>query len=144
MWSLGILIGLPIAVVVILALIVCALLLFRADETEGVVLGWLLTVVVIVVVGILLSPLGYYPYEKEYHYWKPVNGTVAEVSKRIIPSGDGISQRYVVVLEDSPQQYGIDDTRASLLKEGDTVHLSCIREWEYAAESGWACRWGTP
>jgi hypothetical protein len=80
----------------------------------------------------------------EYHAWNVKQGKVTQVSKRIVSNGDnGISERYVVRFGDE-QLYGIDDTRASLIKPGDSVRLKCKRDWQWGIPreaQGWACRW---
>jgi hypothetical protein len=136
-WSLGVLIGLPVLIVVTLLLVGFAAFAFSESEV-GIAVGTLFAAVVIL--GIAASPLGYYPYDSEYHQWRTVHGTVQTVSSRMIAADKAMSQRFVVQIDGQP--FGIDDTRASLIKAGDTVTLRCKREWQYAADSGWACRWG--
>ena len=79
----------------------------------------------------------------EYHAWNVKQGTVSQIGNRILTNDNGISQRYVVRLGDD-QLYGIDDTRASLIKVGDHVRLKCKRDWQWGVPrqaQGWACRW---
>lgn len=84
-----------------------------------------------------------WPLAYDYHHWIPVQGNIEKISKRLVSDGDkGMSQRYVVVIHEQP--YGVDDTRASLLKAGDNVSLACKREFEWGVPreaNGWACRW---
>lgn len=146
-WSLGTLIGLPIAVAVVLVLAVLATGLIRAarstdDEIAAEFLwpgGIVAGVVALVVAVITASPVGMYPYASEYHQWRDVTGTVDRVESRQIADGNGMSERYVFVIGGQP--FSIDDTRAAVADKGDHVSLRCKREWQYAAESGWACRW---
>lgn len=51
-----------------------------------------------------------------------------------------MSTRYVVVIEGQP--YGVDDTRAALLKVGDSVSLLCTKEFVWGSNNnGYACNW---
>jgi len=101
-----------------------------------------------VAIGAILSPilaailfLGIlFPYDLDYHRYVVVQGKVEQVASRQISDGKAMSQRYVVILNGRP--YGVDDTRAALLKAGDDVTLSCIKDYQWAAESGWVCNWG--
>jgi len=144
----GILIGLPIAGFFVLVGIAVAVIFFIKwwrhrdynynDSIFGVWIG-----AVIVVGTIVITAASFWPYQKEYHYWTPVEGTVQDVSSRILPSGEAAEQKFVVRLADNPTLYGIQDTRAALLKRGDHVSLSCKRVWEFGSgEHGWDCRWG--
>lgn len=95
--------------------------------------------------GILTLAL-MWPLKYDYHHWKPVTGQVQQINKRLVGVGsnDGASERYVVRL--SGREYGIDDSRASLLKVGDTVAIKCKKEHEFMqpyGDDGWACRWGS-
>ena len=142
-WTLGVWVWTPICLVLVAALIALGRAFWRArdgrnlDRVEGAVFAigsWALAATF--VIG---TAVGMYPYDSEYHQWRAVSGEVQQVSNRMISDGKAMSQRYVVVIGGQP--FGIDDTRASLIKAGDTVSLSCKREWQYAAQSGWACRW---
>lgn len=78
-----------------------------------------------------------------YHSWNTKTGVVSQVSSRIVKEDSGASQRFVVVLNGQP--YGIDDTRAALLKVGDRVTLRCKKEFQWGVPrdaQGWACNWG--
>ena len=146
-WSLGTLIGLPIAIVVIVALLVGGLLLMRAarkkpDHFDAPAMWWSGLggcAFAVAIAALTASPLGMYPYDSEYHQWRDVTGTVERVESRQIADGDGMSERYVFVIDGQP--FSVDDTRAAVANKGDTVSLRCKREWQYAAASGWACRW---
>jgi hypothetical protein len=84
-----------------------------------------------------------WPLSYEYHHWIPVKGSVTQTNKRLNSCGDGcVEQRFVAVINGQP--YGIDDTRASLLKPGDKVSLRCKKEYVYGTprgSHGWACNW---
>lgn len=79
----------------------------------------------------------------DYHAWNVKQGKVENVGKRLIASGDsGMSERYVFTIAGVP--YGVDDTRASVVKPGDAVTLRCKKDYQWGVPReahGWACRW---
>jgi hypothetical protein len=79
-------------------------------------------------------------FDMEYHSFRPVAGTVAAVESRFLGGSDSTTQNYAVRFDGSDQIYRCDDTRCALLKPGDHLELSCIREWQYASTDGYACR----
>jgi membrane protein implicated in regulation of membrane protease activity len=133
-WTLGVLIGYPIAGLILLAAIIATVLMFRFDEE---MMGWF-GIVAIVIVSVAVAAASY-PWKPEYHQFRTVQGPVQEVGKRLIAEDKSMSERYVLKI--NGQAYGVDDTRASLVKVGDTVTISCRRDWQYASTSGYVCRW---
>lgn len=88
-----------------------------------------------------LTAWGMFPYDMQYHRYKHVAGTVDNVQTRLLADGDsGTTQNFAVRLREAGDIYRCDDTRCSLLKPGDHLELWCIREWQYAATSGWVCK----
>ena len=83
-----------------------------------------------------------WPFDWDYLSWHRVDGKVEQVASRQVSDGKAMSQRFVLVIDGRP--YGVDDTRAALVKAGESVTLACKKEYQYAAESGWACNWGAP
>jgi hypothetical protein len=80
-------------------------------------------------------------WNSEYMAYHSVSGSVQQIASRQIADGHGMSQRYVVTIDGQP--YGIDDTRAALLKVGDHVSLDCTREFVWGStNNGYACNWG--
>lgn len=80
-------------------------------------------------------------YSGDYLAYKPVNGTVEQIASRQIADGKGMSQRFVFKV--SGQEYGVDDTRAALIKEGDNVSLNCTKQFVWGStNNGYACNWG--
>lgn len=138
-WSLGVLVGIPVLGLIALALLVFGIVCWFADE-PGIGVGSI--AVLLVLVGVALSPLGYYPYKAEYHQWRPVSGVVQDTGSRFLPSSDGkaTEQKIVVRFQGSDLDYGCQDTRCSLAKKGDTLDLKCKRAWQYASVSGYDCR----
>lgn len=153
-WSLGVLIGVPLAALLFLVVVGWGAVMFAlgmrrkktgygnsARMVRDPYLIW--SGVAIAVVGGLIVAGGFvfamWPFNSQFHQWRSVHGTVQQISSRLIASDKSMSQRYVVVIDG--QQFGIDDTRASLLHKGDQVSLKCKREYQFQSVSGWACRW---
>lgn len=146
-WSLGLLIGLPVTILLVLICIGWIVFVIkttdprsdweRTDRRVGVLIG---VAAALIVVGIAASPLGFYPYQAQYHRWEPVQGTVDQVAKRIVNDGDGITEKFVVRFEGNQQEYGCEDTRCAVVDRGDQVSLACIRVWQYAGLDGYDCR----
>lgn len=136
----------------VIALIVAALLVWRGfrDRKDGGYyadgFGWFLSagLVALFAIPAIAAPLigfGIVGYSADYLTMKPVRGTVEQVASRQIASGKAMETRYVAVIDGQP--YGIDDTRAALIKPGDTISLMCTREFVYGSQNnGYACNWG--
>ena len=98
--------------------------------------GALALLMLLPIVG--LSLIGFNP---DYMAYKPVTGQVEQIASRQIASGSSMSTRYV--FEIAGQPYGVDDTRAALVKPGDTVSLNCVKEFVWGStNNGYACNWG--
>lgn len=135
--TLGLLLGAPAGLLVLLVCIVIALIGWRERDT---VVGFGFGAgALVVAVGLLLA---FWPLKHDYHFWVPVDGKVERTGKRIVSSSDKIQERFVVTINGQP--YGVDDTRASLLRPRDSVHLKCKKSYEWGTPSnahGWVCRW---
>jgi hypothetical protein len=151
-WSLGVLVGLPVAGFFTLAALACiavGIRMFQIRERSGYSNDWDLPAkswffgglsVLITTVGI--TGIAMYPYSTEYHRWVPVSGSVSQVDSRLLADGNGgATQRYVVRVNGGRKEYACDDTRCSLLQVNDLLELSCIREWQYSGTDGWACNY---
>lgn len=77
----------------------------------------------------------------DYHKFKPKTGVVAELGKRLVSKDKGMEEKIVIRFEGDPQEYGVSDTRAGLLKVGDTATVKCKRSYQFASQSGYDCRW---
>ena len=147
-WSLGVLVALPILSVILLALVVGGVVLFRLrgdvdDFDRPLFIGSAIScwAVAFVIALLMALPTGYYPYKAEYHQWRTHSGVVAEVSKRLVGDGDsGMSEKIVVRYKEDGGEFGCEDTRCSLVKAGDVLDLKCKRAWQYASVSGYDCR----
>lgn len=148
-WSLGVLIGLPLLSLAFIAFAVLALLLVRYGRRTydgrffkglGIASGGV--AVLLAVVMAMPVPVGFWGLRSEWHQWRPVGGSVASISSRLL-AGDngGATQRFVVQFADSDKQYACDDTRCALVKVGDVLHLSCKRHWQYSGLSGYDCNY---
>jgi hypothetical protein len=142
-WTLGVTLGLPIAIILSALLLIAVIWLAGYGLYQGdgdkVYLGGLIAFFLIIVVGISL--FAFWPYKASYHRYYHVTGAVTQVGNRLI-SDDAtktMSQRFVLVIDGI--SYGVDDTRASLVKVGDHVDLMCSRDYQFASKSGWVCNW---
>lgn len=138
-WSLGTILGLPTIGLIVLICLACAVIGFiggRHDE-DGIIFGVGASCMAIVL--LVSTVFVYWPFSSQFHRYYKVDGEVQAIGSRQIADGKAMSTRYVFRI--GGEDYGVDDTRASLTKVGDMVHLKCKREWVYNSESGWACRW---
>jgi hypothetical protein len=145
--SLGVLIGLPVAGLIVLAAIglILGSLIYAARERDwfpaltGGGVGIAAIIVTLVVTGFLM-----WPWSAEYHEWQTESGTIAAVNSRLLASGTqggGSTQRFVVEFAGSGDQFSCDDTRCSLLKPGDYLTLSCKRAYQYTGTPGYDCNY---
>jgi hypothetical protein len=128
--------------IVLLAIAALCLLLaiaaFVVDEPMG---GISLLAVAVVLALFPLVGWALVGFNGEYMAYHPVSGKVDQIASRQIADGKGMSQRYVFTIGGQP--YGVDDTRAALVKPGDTVSLNCVREFVWGStNNGYACNWG--
>lgn len=140
-WSLGVLIGLPLTLLLLLACLVLMILgaVWARRDSDG----WQVTGFGVVVGAIVLviAAWRFYPYSAEYHQWQPASGQVESIDSRLVSIGNdkSPSERFVVTLDDG-EQYACDDTRCAQVKPGDLLDLSCKRAWQYAGTDGWDCK----
>lgn len=147
-WSLGALVWLPVAAVLVLLAVGAGVifLMMRADTAPSPYSdrGPLLAFAIISFVTALLlvggTAWGMYPYSAEYHQWNEVSGTVEQIDRRLIGSGDSMEDKFVVRYAESGDQFACDDTRCAQVREGDTLTLSCKRAWQFTGTDGWDCR----
>lgn len=151
-WTLGVLIGVPLLALFVLICLVIIVVGLQSLTTRGYyrerfpglrTAGITFVVMVVVLITALVA---YWPLKAEYHQYRSVSGVVAKISSRLIAVGDsdhaGTDQKFVVVLTSGPQQYGVNDTRAALVKPGDEIHLRCKRSYEYGSDNaGYDCKW---
>ena len=144
--TLGLLFGVPVAILATLltiAGVIGLVMSWRSRNSYGsddqAVIGGGLLVCGLVIGAINMWAL--WPYQHDYHFWMPVTGKVSQVSKRLVPAGEkSMMERYVLVIDGKP--YGVDDTRASLVKPGQTVSIACKREYQWGSrDHGYGCKW---
>jgi hypothetical protein len=136
-WSLGVYIGLPVTVVVAL---VCIgwIWFWLAGPSEGHSVS--LFGLIALAAALAVAGIAYWPWDPSFHRWYHVEGTVTAVASRTISDDNHMmNQRFVVLIDG--RSYGVDDTRAALLRGGDHVSLMCKKEWAYRAKFGWVCNW---
>lgn len=134
----GALIGYVVLIVCLLACVVWTVLAALSREA-GYALGGVAAAVA--VLGLWWWGMAFTT-SSDYHSWTVKEGKVERVAKRLIATDNGMAERYVVTMNGEP--YGIDDTRATLLKAGDRVSLRCKKDYQWGvprAAHGWACRW---
>lgn len=87
---------------------------------------------------------GMYPDDFAHHHYTRYTGTVAETNSRLIASGTdggGTDQKFVVSFKEAPnEQYGVIDTRAALVKPGQTLTIDCVKIWQQAGTEGQDCQ----
>lgn len=146
--SLGVLIGLPIAGLLVLVGLGIAVIGIRLRVVRGrwiskgleEVAAWgaLATGVCVILVTALATGFFMWPWSAEYHVWTPVSGTVTATGTRLLGSSDNSTSQYYAE-QINGQTYRCDDTRCSTVKVGDELSLTCKREWQYAGAPGWDC-----
>lgn len=140
-WSLGVYIGLPVAVffVVVCLVIIAGSVYFAKTGDEETGCAGIIVGTVGLAVTLAITGFTYWPWGSQWHRWYKVDGQVQAIGNRQISDGNAMSMRYVFRI--AGEDYGVDDTRATLVKVGDTVHLKCKRDWVYNSQSGWVCNW---
>lgn len=143
--TIGLLFGVPVAILATLLTIAGLVVLVMSwrdsyDVSDERILGALTLLGIGLVIG-AINMWALWPYQHDYHFWTPVTGEVSQVSKRLVPAGDNsMMERYVLVINGKP--YGVDDTRASLVKPGQTVSIACKREYQWGSrDHGYGCKW---
>lgn len=153
MWTLGVLIGIPVTLII---LGVCGFLMWtskriineerghtrfnvnpdRLSTARAVWWGSLATIVATVLLFVGLM----WPLDPTYHRWNAVEGTVQQNERRLMAQTD----YFVITFVGNPQPYRCDDSRCALANVGQELRLLCKPEFDYAAVDGWGCRYGQP
>jgi hypothetical protein len=148
-WSLGWIIGGPIAIILLLLILAATIACFRLAFAEPGEYGfWMGAGITVGLIGMLLTaffmtPWGFYPTGgSDYHKYKPKTGEVSEVGRRLLPSGEkSMEEKIVVRFKGSNQEYGVTDTRAALLKPGDTLVIKCKKSYDFGSVAGFDCKY---
>lgn len=159
-WDLAVLVGLPILIVMVLVLLgfliwsICRLVPVqrqsRIDKAAGKMSyeradpsgWWIITCVVglFTLVAIVLPAVLYFPYGAQYHRFVPKAGVVKQITTRFV-GGDQSTDQVFGITYANGNVYSCGDTRCSAVHVGDTLHLSCKRDWQYSASPGWTCNY---
>jgi hypothetical protein len=136
-------VGIVVLSASVLALIIGVLLIVFGDKSYGdAAFGGVVTVACALLFG-FLAQCGFMTvgYSGDYMAYKPISGQVQDIASRQIATGSSMSTRYVLQINGQP--YGVDDTRAALVKKGDAVNLNCVKEFVWGStNNGYACNWG--
>lgn len=138
-YTLGTLIGLPIAAILVIGLIVLAAFAVSGPNGDpGLSAGLLAAASAVLVV----AGVAWWPWNLQYHRYQLVSGKVAAISSRFVGGDHSSNQKFVIRFADGRER-GIDDTRAALVKPGDVVTLECKRAYKWGSTPGWDCNWAT-
>lgn len=142
-WSVGWYIGVGVTIIVgfivLLAILLTVVAINDARKGDGGVVGFAVgTWIVALLAGGGLFWAMYPPFDAEYHQWRDVTGEVTDVDKRLKATSGSMEERYVVTI-DGVGSRSCDDTRCSQVNVGDTLTLTCKREWQYTGTDGYAC-----
>lgn len=143
--SIGLVIGLPIAVVIIFLGVVFTTVAVRVpydsyedrDLPKGLFVG---LGAVATLITALITAVSMYPFGGEYHHWATTSGTVATIDSRLLADGDAMTQRFVVNFTDGRQR-ACDDTRCASVHAGDTLTIKCKRSFQWSGTDGYDCNW---
>lgn len=94
------------------------------------------------VVAVLIAG-AWFPFDMDYHARVPVTGVVSESHSRMVSTGNGMEEKFVIKFEDSGQEFGCLDTRCATIKPGDTLSLLCTKQYDWNSTDGWDCGWGS-
>lgn len=138
--GLGVVLGLPAAGLLVLigtvmligGIVVAVREKWYPDWTRA-GFGFLIVAATLVITGI-----GMWPWQAQYHEWQPESGTITAMSRAFVGSGE---QRFVVQFAKGTPEFPCDDTRCALLKVGDQLTLSCERTYQWAGTPGWDCEY---
>jgi hypothetical protein len=92
---------------------------------------------------VIVTAVGDFPFDMEYHSYREVSGIVSSTNSRLISAGDqgGSNQKFVISYANKGnKQFGCEDTRCASVRKGDFLAMKCIRSWQYASNSGYNCR----
>lgn len=144
-WTLGLLIGLPVLVLITLVFVAVGtgLLVWwsanRHSCDSGIALALGLASYAVALCLVVGTAIGFYPWKAEYHQYVTKVGEVESIKARLLGSSGSFQQKFVARFVDG-RELACDDTRCALVKPGDTLILACKRTWQYAGVDGYDCR----
>jgi hypothetical protein len=150
-WSDGVVFGLPVAGILIAGALSVAVLGWRRmrgrasyeyqrDEGHAMMVGG----GIVGIVALALALVAMFPYDRAYHEWQPVAGTVATVDVRILDADGGTAYdiRFAGATDGGVgSDYVCQDTRCATIAPGDLVTLACKLWYERTAADWWECRY---
>jgi hypothetical protein len=140
--SLGVIIGGPAFILTVAGFVLLGVWLLRHDWDSfdrGMARFFGFASLGVAALIAILAGVGFYPYSGEYHHWQNISGTVSSTNSRFLSDGHGTSQKFVVTLDGSPQQFGCNDTRCATVHKGDSLTITCKRTWQWFGTPGYDC-----
>lgn len=83
---------------------------------------------------------GMYPWKAEYHEYRQVSGVVSTVTSRMVATGSGMEDKFVVRFGGDDREYGVLDTRIAAARIGDRLTVLCVRRWQWTGTHGYDCQ----
>ncbi len=143
--SFGLTIGLPVAGVVLLVAAIVTVVLIRwpqedwgrDDPPKGCFVAGAIAFMIAIS---SMTAAFMYPFDSDYHWWKPTSGTVMAVESRLLGGGENnaVTQRFVVTFTDGRLR-ACDDTRCATVKPGNVLRLTCKRSFQWTGTDGYDC-----
>lgn len=142
-YSQGVYIGIPVTVLLLLLCLAAAVLFWLSRRQFGD--DWHLWTGGALATALIVAGcfgVAWWPWDMDYHRWHEKRGTIELAEQRLLGSGDGLNQVFVVKFAGDETLYRCDDTRCALAKPGKEIRLLCKPVNEYAAVDGWRCKYG--
>lgn len=143
-WSGSVTMGLPVLVVVAIALTLSIIFFRKLGQRNSDIIPEMTALSVIVFVCLIalvtISGFAFYPFKGDYHRYQPISGKIQTIDDRFM-----VASQYMVYTFDTGLTVRCDDSRCVTTKPGDTVRLLCTKEHQYGSPleiDGWGCRWG--
>lgn len=144
-WSQGVLFGIPTTIIVFVFFMALWMICRRwvhkypghFDAGPVRVIKWV--ALTLAIITIVVSAVLFYPWKAEYHQYVVKEGTVENISSRLLGSSDSFQQKFVAEYTDG-RKFGCEDTRCSLVRPGDHLVLACKRAWQFAGVDGYDCK----
>lgn len=122
------------AIVLLICIIWAVTAILISDFPEIAIIPGLIALITIAIYVFATWP----PFDMRYHTYRYIGGTISAISPRLLSDGKSTTESFAVQFG-SDQTYRCDDTRCSLLKPGDALHLWCIRQFQWNATEGYQC-----
>jgi hypothetical protein len=113
----------------------------RNNSFEARIYAWIAALAALATIAIYVV-VTWPTFDMTYHTYHKVGGTITDIKPRGIAEGNGTTFDYAVQFG-SDQTYRCDDSRCAVLKDGDTLALWCIPQWQMNATAGYACNYAS-